>query len=111
MQSTRNNCFGSKKRSTTLRQAKTGKHEGQNVKLLLHFGTRAYLFSTRNNCCEFPAFYGVTFPSVIKSYFKTPVFGAPLSKVNKSVKIASNRKQTPATVSLYNETKFGLDVL
>ena len=27
MQETRNNCFGSKKRSTTLLQAKTGKHE------------------------------------------------------------------------------------
>ena len=31
MQETRNNCFGSKKRSTTLLQAKTGKHECRNV--------------------------------------------------------------------------------
>ena len=31
MQETRNNCFGSKKRSKTLRQAKTGKHERRNV--------------------------------------------------------------------------------
>ena len=31
MQETRNNCFGSEKRSTTLRQAKTGKHENRNV--------------------------------------------------------------------------------
>ena len=31
MQETRNNCFGSKKSSTTLRQAKTGKHECRNV--------------------------------------------------------------------------------
>ena len=30
MQETRNNCFGSKKCSTTLRQAKTGKHECRN---------------------------------------------------------------------------------
>ena len=31
MQKPRNNCFESKKRSTTLRQAKTGKHECRNV--------------------------------------------------------------------------------
>ena len=31
MQETCNNCFGSKKLSTTLLQAKTGKHECQNV--------------------------------------------------------------------------------
>ena len=31
MQETRNNCFGSKKCSTTLRQAKTSKHECRNV--------------------------------------------------------------------------------
>ena len=31
MQETRNNCFGSKKRSTTLLQAKTVKHECRNV--------------------------------------------------------------------------------
>ena len=45
--------------------------------MLLYFGTDAYLFSpdegsccvfsTRNNCCEFLAFYGVIFQSVIKS--------------------------------------------
>ena len=37
MQETRNNCFGSKIRSTTLRQAKTGKHECfiQNTSLLI----------------------------------------------------------------------------
>ena len=55
---------------------------------LLHFGTRAYLFSpkegscyvfsTRNNCCEFLATDGVIFQSVTKPFFKTPVFGAPL---------------------------------
>ena len=57
MQETRNNCFGSKKRSTTLRHAKKGKHECRNVL----------------------ASYGVIFQSVIKSFFITPVFGAPLS--------------------------------
>ena len=31
MQEIRNNCFGSKKRSTTLLQAKTVKHECRNV--------------------------------------------------------------------------------
>ena len=31
MQETHNNCFGSKKRSTALLQAKTGKHEYRNV--------------------------------------------------------------------------------
>ena len=51
MQETHNNCFGLKKRSTTLRKAKTGKHK------------------CRNNCCEFLAFYGITFQSVIKSLF------------------------------------------
>ena len=50
MQETHNNCFGSKKYSTTLLQAKTGKHECRIItakycKLLLHFGTHAYLFS------------------------------------------------------------------
>ena len=37
-----------------------------------------YVFSTRNNCCEFLAFHGVTFQSVIKSFFKTSVFVALL---------------------------------
>ena len=35
VQETRNNCFGSKKCSTTLCQLKTGKHECQNVTALL----------------------------------------------------------------------------
>ena len=67
--------------------------------LMLHFGTRAYLFSfdegscyvftTRNNCCEFLASFQSVFFSkcenflffkvYIKSFIKTPVFGAPLS--------------------------------
>ena len=56
--------------------------------LLLHFGIRAYLispeegscyvFSIQNNCCEFLA-SDVLFFKVIKPFFKTPVFGAPLT--------------------------------
>ena len=38
-----------------------------------------HTFSTRNNCCEFLASYGVNIQSVIQSYLKTPVFGASLS--------------------------------
>ena len=53
MQETRNNCFGSKKRSTTLLQGKTGKHECRNV-------TATY------GCSEFLASDGVIFQSVIK---------------------------------------------
>ena len=78
MQETHNNCFGSKKRRTILRLAKTGKHECRNVTATLTaIITRAYLFSpdqglcyvfsTRNNCCELFASYGVIFQSVIKS--------------------------------------------
>ena len=83
MQETRNNCFGSEKCSSTLSQAKTGKLLltclPLAATLLLHFGTRAYLFypdegscylfPTRNNCCEFLASYVVIFQIVIKSYF------------------------------------------
>ena len=115
MQETRNNCFGSKICSTTLRQAKTDKHECRNItaiwnitttvfrhlclpvfawrrvvlRLLLHFGTRAflflpdegscYIFSTRNNCCQFLAPYCVNIQSVTQSFLKTPVCGASLT--------------------------------
>ena len=48
MQETRNNCFETKKCSTTHRQAKTGKHECQNVAGL----------------CEFLASYGVIFKMI-----------------------------------------------
>ena len=85
MQETRNNCFRSKKCRTTLLQAKTGKHECRNSAL---FGTRAYLFlpeegsryvfSNQNNC-EFLASDGVI--SVIETFFKMPVLGAPLTSV------------------------------
>ena len=56
MQETRNNCFGSKKRSTTLLQAKTGKHECRNVT--------------------------ARFQSVIKPFIKTPVYGAHLTRTD-----------------------------
>ena len=56
---------------------------------IFYFVTRAYLFSpdegswyifsTRNNCCEFPASYGVIIQSVIQSFSKMPVFDASLS--------------------------------
>ena len=64
--------------------------------LLSYFGIRAYLFSPnegsryvfsiRNSCCEFLASYGVIFKSIIKPFFKTPVFGAPLSYTKSVVK-------------------------
>ena len=50
MQETRNSCFGSKKHSTTLLQAKTGKHECRNV-TATYFGTHAYLFSPDEGSC------------------------------------------------------------
>ena len=48
MQETRNNCFGSKKRSTTLRQAKIYKHECWNI-------TASYVFKTP--VCGAPLLY------------------------------------------------------
>ena len=49
MQETRSNYFGSKERSTTLRQAITGKHQNRNITRTcvakLHFDSRAYLLS------------------------------------------------------------------
>ena len=57
--------------------------------LLIHFGTCSYLFSpdkrscyifsTRNNCCEFLASYSVIIQSVTQSFLKTPVCGASLT--------------------------------
>ena len=61
MQETRYNYFGLKIRSTTIRQAKTIKHECRNVTATYISYTRAYLFSSRNNCFEFLGCYGVTF--------------------------------------------------
>ena len=67
MQETRNNCFGSKKCSTTFRQAKTGKHEYRNV-------TATYIFSTRNICFEFLASYGVILQNDIQPSIKLNVY-------------------------------------
>ena len=61
MQETRNNCFGSKKRSTTLRQAETGKHECQSITATY----RSEIF-IRNSYCDFLASYGVIIQSVIQ---------------------------------------------
>ena len=48
------------------------------------------IFSTRNNWVEYLAFYDVTFQNVIKSYIKTPVFGAPLPYL---LSVASGRER------------------
>ena len=101
MQETRNNCFESKICSMTLCQAKTSKHECQNVRaiyvaVISHwFNTRAYLFSpdkgsgnlfsTQNNCCQFLASYGVVIQSVTQSFLKTPVCGASLTCTSKAL--------------------------
>ena len=81
MQETRNNCFGSKKRSTTLLQAKTVKHECRNATVVALYVAVAFRhscltvfawrrvvlrFPTRKNCCEFLASDTVIFQSVIK---------------------------------------------
>ena len=75
MQETRNNCFGSKKRRTTLLQSKTSKHECRNVTatLVLHSGTRAYLFSPEEGSC-----YVFRPETIIASFFHSMVL---LSKV------------------------------
>ena len=66
MQEIRNNCFGSKKRNTTIRHSKVGKHEcliNYNNVQQLRFLARvltlfsrneesSYFRSTRNNCCD-----------------------------------------------------------
>ena len=78
MQETRNNNFGSKKCSTTLRQAKTGKHECRNVTAtsLLHFGTRAY---DPKQLLRVSCILWCYFQSDFQLYFKTPVCGDPFS--------------------------------
>ena len=79
MQETRNNCFGSKKRNTTLRQAKSCYCISALVLTCFRLTKGRAKLLTRNNFCEFLASYGVTFQSVIKSFLKTPVFSAPLT--------------------------------
>ena len=73
MQETSNNDFGLKKRNTTISQAKIGKHEcctktamcgDTRVFLFSSDEESCYVFSNRNNCCEFPASYSVNLSSV-----------------------------------------------
>ena len=88
MQETRNNCFGSKKRRTTLLQLKTGKHECRNVTATYLFSPEegsCYVFSTRNNCCKFLAFYGFITLIFIQSFLKMPVCSASLSQLTNSL--------------------------
>ena len=63
MQETRNNCFGSKNVGAYLFSPEE---------------VSCYIFSTRNNGCEFLASDGFIFQSVIKPFFKRPSFGALL---------------------------------
>ena len=72
MKETRNYCFGSNKCSTTLRQEITGKHECRNIT-----ATRATFFRPEIIVASF-LHHDIIFQSVIQSYFKTPVCGAPL---------------------------------
>ena len=65
MQKTRNNCFGSKNCSTTLRQAKTGKHKCRNVTATLLLRVSCILW--------------YCFQNDFQPYFKTPVCGARFS--------------------------------
>ena len=51
-----------------------------------------YEFSTRNNCCEFLAFYGVIVQSVIQSYLKMLVRGASSSYLNQQIEITTKTK-------------------
>ena len=92
MQETRYNCFLSKNvarpffrrkqlsTSAEMQQQRNSicsfRHSCLNV-----FARRRVVlrFSTRNNCSEFLAFYGVVTQSVIQSFLKTPVCGASLS--------------------------------
>ena len=67
MQEIRNKCFGSKNLFSP--------EEGS-----------CYVFSTRNNCCEFLASGGVIFQSFIKPFFKRLIFGASLSSIGVTVK-------------------------
>ena len=84
MQRTRKNCFGSNKLNTILLQLKIGKQVCRKITamcftvVLLVYGTRAYLFwpdekacyvfSTRNNCCEFLVSHGVILQTDIQPH-------------------------------------------
>ena len=68
MQETRNNCFWSKKCSTTFCQvAVIFQHSCFPV---FPDEGSCYVFLAENNCCEFLAFYGLFFQSVINHFSK-----------------------------------------
>ena len=102
MQETCNNCFGLKKHSTTLLQAKKGKHECRNVTamcccyLCLPEDGSCYVFSTRNNCCKFLAFYGVITQSVIQSLLQpvplTHLFHSNIFYIFEGINNNNNKK-------------------
>ena len=80
--------------------------------LPLHLGTRAYLFLPdegscyifliRSSCCKFLASYDMIFQSDVKSYFKTPVCGAPLSQLLELLKKLNMNKLNTHFVELDN---------
>ena len=93
MQETCNNCFGSKKRSTTLLQTKTGKHKCRNVGCCYILALVLTCFCLKKGHATFfrpetivasLASDSVIFQSVMKPFFKMPVFGAQLT--SKSLK-------------------------
>ena len=91
MQEIRSNCFGSKKRSATLLQVKTGKHECRNVTATYTFRYIRYF----QRILSFTQLYGVITESVVQLFLKTPVYGASLSY---SMKIVSNQLKCAFTI-------------
>ena len=83
--------------------------------LLFYFGTHAYLFSpeewscyiftTRNNCCQFLPSYGVIIQSVTQIFLKTSVCGASLTYFT-----ASEVKYVFHTLKLINQPSFFQDI-
>ena len=74
---TRNNCFESKKCSTTLRQSITGK-----AFVLTSYRLkkgRATFIRFNKTAANFLAPYGVIFQSDVLPYIKTPIFGGAFS--------------------------------
>ena len=80
MQETCNNCFGSKNVARPFFRRKQLSTSAE-----MQQKGRATFFSTRNNCCEFLAFYGVITQSDIQSFLKTPVCGTSLSQQTQCV--------------------------
>ena len=86
--------------------------------VLLYFGTHAYLFSsdkgscyvfsTRNNCCEFLASNGVIIQSVTQLFLKSPVCGASLThlhgvlRINNCPPISTNNvRKYPSFIKIF----------